>query len=356
MYDVVIVGAGPAGSLAAKKCAEFGLKTLLVEKKPLPRDKVCTGMVMGRIAQEIVEKEFGTIPDSVLTRPGYLSGYMLHVPGVEPQPIEHRMPFAWRRDLDFWMTRKAKDAGVEIRDRVNITSVVQTGEKCIISLDDEKVETKFIIGADGAKSTIRGIMYPNLKFVYRTVYRECYKGELNLDPNYFHLFFPSSQPRPRFNVNHKGNSYLIEGNLKELKTEITGCLTPYGFQEDYKPLWKDGCLDAPCLEQGTPVRSFIPVVGNILVVGDAAMLQMPVTGEGIGMALKSGLFAAQSIADSINHRSTLEKTYLPGYESLLNIIKELDFYDSKVEHESKKGPDALLNAFSEGFRATAKVI
>jgi len=45
MYHVVVVGAGPAGSVAAKRCAERGFKTLLLEKKKLPRDKICSGML-----------------------------------------------------------------------------------------------------------------------------------------------------------------------------------------------------------------------------------------------------------------------------------------------------------------------
>jgi flavin-dependent dehydrogenase len=46
MWDVIIVGSGPSGAIAAKKCAEQNLKTLILEKKKLPREKVCTGMIM----------------------------------------------------------------------------------------------------------------------------------------------------------------------------------------------------------------------------------------------------------------------------------------------------------------------
>ena len=108
MYDVIVVGGGPAGSVAAKKCAEHGLKTLLLEKRKLPRDKVCTGMVMGPLAKNIIKQEFGAIPEQVLVPPRYLAGYIVYAPGAESQRIDYETPIAWRKDLDYWMNLKAK--------------------------------------------------------------------------------------------------------------------------------------------------------------------------------------------------------------------------------------------------------
>jgi flavin-dependent dehydrogenase len=81
-FDVIVIGAGPAGSTCAKACAEKGLKTLLLEKRILPREKVCSGMVMGTLAQGLIEQEFGYPPLDVLTRPSHLKGYYYHVPGI----------------------------------------------------------------------------------------------------------------------------------------------------------------------------------------------------------------------------------------------------------------------------------
>ena len=51
MFDVIVVGAGPAGSAAAKRCAESGLKTLMLEKESLLREKVCDGGLFSDGAQ-----------------------------------------------------------------------------------------------------------------------------------------------------------------------------------------------------------------------------------------------------------------------------------------------------------------
>ena len=54
---VIVVGAGRAGSMATRKCAQLALKTLLLEKMTLPRDKLCLGMVTGQMAQDLIEDE-----------------------------------------------------------------------------------------------------------------------------------------------------------------------------------------------------------------------------------------------------------------------------------------------------------
>ncbi len=82
MLDVIIVGAGPAGSAFAIKCVGHGLKTLVLEMSKLPRDKVCSRMIMGPVAYTLIKQEFGGLPERILSSPYYLSGYMFHVPDI----------------------------------------------------------------------------------------------------------------------------------------------------------------------------------------------------------------------------------------------------------------------------------
>jgi flavin-dependent dehydrogenase len=92
MWDIIIVGGGPAGAMVAKKCAEQNLTALLLEKRRFPREKGCTGMIMSPMAQEIVKKEYGEIPKEILTTPNYLSGIWFHILGGEDHRQRVIMP------------------------------------------------------------------------------------------------------------------------------------------------------------------------------------------------------------------------------------------------------------------------
>ena len=182
-FDVAVVGGGPGGSATAKRCAEHGLKTLLLEKRKLPRDKVCTGMIMSDMAQTLIKEEFGEFPREVLTTPPYVNGIVFHMPGVKSRIMEHRMPFAWRRDLDYWMNQKVREVGGKIWDGVHITGFIKS-DKYIVSLQREgrieEIEVRFVVGADGTTSMVRKSFFPNLKLRYVLIVRECYQSKLDL--------------------------------------------------------------------------------------------------------------------------------------------------------------------------------
>ena len=78
MYDVVIVGAGPSGAAAARGLVNEGLEVLIIDKKKLPRYKICSGIIFKK-SQEITEKYFGEIPKSAYVTPELLKGVRLWV-------------------------------------------------------------------------------------------------------------------------------------------------------------------------------------------------------------------------------------------------------------------------------------
>jgi len=359
MYDVIVVGGGPGGSVTAKRCAQAGFKTVLIERKRLPRDKVCSGMVMGAWAHDIIEQEFGTIPQEILVDPCYLSGHMIHVSEVQPQVILCKTPLAWRKDLDFWMNQKAQEDSVEIWDGAKVVQVAQKNGACTVTMiqreTTQELKSRFVIGADGAASVIRKSLFPGLKVRYSVPMRECYEGALDIDKNYFHWFFPKCRSRPRFGLNHKGDFFLIEGSgIKELRNEIIQILAKYGFNTRSKAIWKDGCL-IPRLHEALITGSFSPAQGNILLIGDAAGLLFPITFEGIGTALKSGILAADSVARSVKEGREPAGIYLQELKSILKTIRRLHSRNKNLEQEATKGGAELSKALKSAYGETLKV-
>ncbi len=357
-FDVVVAGAGPGGAMAAKRCAELGLKTLLVEKKTLPRDKVCTGMIMGDWAVHIIRDEFGEIPRSFLANPPALKGHRLHVAGAQVQNLEWHTPLCWRKDLDFWLAKQAEASGVMLEAGARVVDVVQEegSLRIVIQSQNQKRELKaqYVIGADGATSVVRRTTFPNLKVPYSGPVRECYRGSLDLDRDYIHWFFPKGLPRPRFNVNHKDDVFLIEGSgIRELSEEIRGTLLPYGFDPENKPLWKDGCAIA-MLHDPLISGTFEPAMGNILLVGDAAGMIFPITFEGIGSALKSGLSAAESIQESLHTKTPAAPLYLQKIAPIVKTIEHLHKVQGRLKNIDG-GCNHVAAALLKAYRETLTV-
>ena len=357
MYDVIVIGGGPGGAVAAQVCARRGFRTLLVERKRLPRDKVCSGMIMGPWARDIIERKFGEIPESVLVSPYYLSGHVIHVPGVPLQTINCKTPLAWRKNLDFWMLQKAHANGVEIWDGAKVTRVTQSGGVCTTTFIrhklQEAIKSTFVIGADGGASAVRKSLMPKLKVQYTVPMRECYEGALDLEKDAFHWFFPKFRSRPRFGLNHKGDCFLIEGSgIKVLRKEIALILGKYGFNPEIKALWQDACLN-PQLHEPLISGDFLPARGNVLLIGDAAGLLLPITFEGIGTALKSGLCAADSIIEAAQSRKDAASIYLKKLKSLVAVIKSLHGLGKKLaksaENDAAEISMALKNAYAEAL-------
>ena len=299
-FDVVVVGGGPGGCVAAKKCSKAGLHTLLVEKKKLPRDKVCTGLIMGYWAKNLIREEYGDIPARVLS--GTYNGVGLHVGREASIRIPAPIPVGWRKNLDYWMCQKAAEAGSQIRDATHINFIVEheAGYELELKREEdentEKVYTHFIIGADGAFFQVRKSFWPDLKVNSRAALRECYQEPLSIEKDLFHWFFPHVSASPRFAASCKDGHFLIEGGgIKQLRNEIAEILS---LPRHAKPIWRDACGMA-ALHDVLLEGSFVPAKDNVLLVGDAAGFLLPFTQEGIGSALKSGAMAAESVVEAL---------------------------------------------------------
>jgi flavin-dependent dehydrogenase len=108
-YDVVIAGSGPSGAAAAKGLVNEGLSVLMLEKKKLPRYKICSGIIFKK-SQDITEKYFGEIPKSAYVTPELLKGvrFWSDSDNYKDYPFAKDgggVPNIWRSEYDYWLVK-----------------------------------------------------------------------------------------------------------------------------------------------------------------------------------------------------------------------------------------------------------
>lgn len=363
MWDVIVVGAGPAGSAAAIRCAKYGLKTLLLEKKRLPREKVCGGMVF-LVARKLIEQEFGTIPASVLSKPPYQDGFIFHVLGIGSEKCEVHGIHTRRRDLDYWMNNKAHTEGVEIWEGIRVVGLKPNGPSYLVQLQknehNSELETKFIVGADGATSIVRRSLFPELSVKYMQIYQACYKGNVDLDRRYHHSFRSVGEETfIRFGLGFKDDLIVVDivgriGQIGSLMGPIKDFLAEnYHFDISQKPVWRDGCLE-PIMDNELISHSFRPAKENVLLVGDAGGLILPVLGEGFGPGIKSGFLAADSIFRAIKSGGRAERIYLDEIQGIISTFGAMNYWYNKIEKESKAGGHSLPQVIRRAYENAQK--
>jgi geranylgeranyl reductase family protein len=144
-YDVAVIGAGPAGSVAAYRLARAGASTLLVDKAVFPRDKPCGGGVTGRAAR-LLPFSIDPVVEDVVTRIDCRLKYRSRFQRVARGPLAY---MTQRKRLDHFLMQKAAEAGADVRDGVKVADVHAGG----LSVDGEEVKARVVIGADGCNGS-----------------------------------------------------------------------------------------------------------------------------------------------------------------------------------------------------------
>jgi len=324
--DVVVIGAGPAGTAAAIELSNSGLSTLLIDKSDFPRDKCCgDGLTASALRQlELLEFEPSTTPswnwiDSAKIRSTSSRVVTLGFPNNG----RHYAAVARRFDFDDALLRHAVSRGAEFLPRTTMTSVLAISRSQIeVSLSNgESVRAKRIIAADGVYSSTRktvgltrnegvGDWHAFRQYFPRTndmKDREIYVSfESDLIPAYF-WNFPLADGSSNIGFGIHTGSINRLGGMAEMWRDIqTRNHLATFFQTESDERLKAWPIPANVRRQSL-------THGPIFFVGDAASSSDPLTGEGIGQALETGRLAALAIignfgADSSASALTYERS------------------------------------------------
>ena len=159
-YDVVSIGGGIAGSIAARIAAENGLKSLLIERAKTPRDKPCSGIQFGYF-----EKLVGRpIPKDKLCS-NDISNMYITTPDNKTYKGKMKVLNFWRSTFDRWLNDLAVEEGAIFHDKTLLVDYIKVDGGYQLQLQAgtkfRKVFTRYLIAADGMSSKVRKKLQPN---------------------------------------------------------------------------------------------------------------------------------------------------------------------------------------------------
>jgi geranylgeranyl reductase family protein len=320
-FDVVVVGAGPAGTAGAITAVAHGLRAVCVDKATFPRDKTCgDGLTtnalrllehLGLRSSRLDALGAATVTDTILVSP---SGRRVDL----PLPLAGRHAVVVPRvDLDTALVELARSRGVEVREGRGVVDVVPNGQHVMVKLaDGSELRAAYVIAADGHWSPTRRALHPDTEHdlgewhAARQYFSNVADARLwvvfdrELLPGYAWVF---PLPGARANV---GYGVLRDDarhgrDLKELWPRVLNL-----------PVMRE-ILGSSATPEGT-VRAWpIPARydrerladGRVLFAGDAAAVVDPMTGEGIAQAIESGILAARAVAESFPNAGDVADRY-----------------------------------------------
>lgn len=349
--DVLVVGAGPAGSALAYFLASNGMDVEFVDKSTFPRNKTCGDGLSPRAIH--ILKKMGLL--EAVREAGF---EIRHVAFFAPNgdsitnliPFYENLPdFAIilpRNVLDDMIRLHAIKAGASFRSGVNVSDVLRRDDHIIgVQANTQngpvEIKARFTICATGAAYSLLNhanlISHtPDFSLAARTYY-EGVRGlsntlEIHYDsvplPGYGWVF-PTSPTSANI-----GAGYYVKRNNTPTKNSPRQALDEFTASSRIAEMLSDAHKTAPIA--GFPLRFDFPsakiAFPGLSLVGEACGLVNPLTGEGIDYALESAEIAAEILTNAIRTNESLQKTmdiystafrakFLPTYNSLIYVQK-----------------------------------
>jgi geranylgeranyl reductase family protein len=316
MYDLIVVGAGPAGASAARTAAQLGLKTLLLEKEKIPRSKLCGGGVTPKVLKLF---DF-TLPSELIECT--VRSTRIHV-GEGSFNFETGRPLVYmtsRSKFDTFLTNKAVEVGVELRDEKPVYKVAATDSYVEVKTPDGSFQCRVLIGADGmgGPTASGGRFYERWKpdQVAYAIESEIPVGEKGVqdfigDQSYFDIYFGVS-PAGYGWVFPKDDHLTVGVGCRLSKLRDAHGLFK-GFVKSIPELQGRGIPkpQAHLIPLGGAAR--IPSVADrMFLAGDCAGFAEPLLGEGIYFSVLGAQIAAQ-VAVQACEKGRFDKEFLNRY-------------------------------------------
>lgn len=351
-FDVIVVGGGPAGAVSALKCSQLGLNVLLMEREGIARHKPCGGLLTSACVDILLESVGMSIPRDVTCSPATLGLYYVPPSGKRNGgSVKNLKLLNVNRDLfDQWLRQLAIDSGVKIWYGAKFLELRGSEPIRVSAKRDGRtftMTTRYLIGADGVHSRVRSQLYDRAKVDVEPVLQERWKAEGDFG-DYFYVFFRAELTPAYAYVIPKDGLYAIGVGVP--KTDHTTIQTR--IDQFKKRLREEFAFKPRSLKRrevwAVPYGFVLEGVGNTILVGDAAGFCNALTGEGIRLAVESGVAACNAIQDAASSNMSLASAYRDHVKRISSFVCRIrQFAISLTDENREKFVDFVLGRISE---------
>jgi len=325
MYDLAIVGGGPAGSSAAITAASYGARVLLLEKAGFPRNKVC-GEFVSAESLALLGSLLPADSDLLAQAPRIQRARVFIDNHVLPTPVEPAAASIARREFDAALWNSARERGVEAHEHQAVLSIAGKGP-FVITTTQEKFKSRSVIDASGRWSNLNRRENGNgaVKWLgIKAHFSEEGRAD-SVDLYFFKGGYCGVQPVDR--GNRINVCAMIRSDVgKSLEETFLQQLDLKKRSEGWQRL-TEVVATSPLL-----FHHPVPVEDNVVRVGDAAGFVDPFVGDGISLALRGGALGAHSLRNFLQGRQSLAnaaETYARDYHRELGHVFHAS---SKIRH------------------------
>lgn len=314
MPQVAVIGAGPAGLQTAIRLKELGVEVSVFEEhESIGVPEHCTGLISKRGVEELGLHLGDSLQNSI-------KGAKIFSPSGKMIKVKTKEVVAYvvnRKEFDSILLRKARLIGVHVSTE---TKLIDVRNNTLFIQNQKRGELRkadIIVGADGVNSTVRhliGLKNNKDDFIH-TIQTTC-TGEFDPEMVEVHLldyakgFFawvvPISKDKAKVGLGSTLGENISEA-LKKFISEKLKNARPYHYESALIPY-------------GEPLKGIVK--NNLVLIGDAAFQTKATTGGGVIFGMKSANILSQTIADTLNKKTTLN-----NYEKRMEELnKELKFH------------------------------
>jgi geranylgeranyl reductase family protein len=370
---ILIIGAGPGGTTAALQLAKLGIKCTIVDKAIFPRDKVCGDGLSAKVVSLMQRLDEGMMVDfKALVNENLPSwgikfiapnGFDLEIPFHQNYKTTTDLPAGYvskRIDFDNFLVNQIRNnPNIDLIENLTLTDFEKTKNGYIFTNKDKSVliETDLVLIANGANSQfsktigniererkhycagVRGY-YKNVKGNHDYGFIELHFFK-SLLPGYFWIF---PLPNGMSNVGVVMDSQKISDKKVNLKKELLRLIEE---EPSLKTRFAEATLESKIEGWGLPIGSKRRKVSgdNFMLVGDAAYFVDPFSGEGIGNAMYSGMYAANQVKRCLE-KNDFSADFLKQYDTDIYRVLGQEFQLSRKMQQLLNYP-FLFNTFAK---------